>query len=171
MTKLILSPNEILSKELDPVDLSRNDIPNLAYTIKSMMYYHNGLGLSANQIGENSQIFAMRTILNKNWGNDIVVINPVLLAVSKETSVEPEGCLSHPGLILKVKRPISCAAEFYTFIDNYSKLTKVQAVFEDIDARIFLHEFDHLSGIEFVDRVTRPKLQLALKRKLKKEKR
>jgi peptide deformylase len=170
MNKLVLAPNKILNTPVAPLDLSRNDIPEIAYELKMLMHFYNGLGLSANQINLNAQIFAMKTFLNKKWGNDLIVINPMVLSVSNETFIEPEGCLSYPDLILNIKRPYSCEVEFYTLINNYTELTKIQTTFKDIDARIFLHEFDHLLGIEFVDRVGKTKLQLALKRKLKKEK-
>lgn len=166
--ELILAPHEILQTPVDEFDVKKYHPPTIANEMIALMYKHKGIGLSANQVGLNAQIFVMQTTHNKNYGNPLVVINPIIKAVSKETSLMVEGCLSHPGLQLNVKRPSSCAAEFYTFAsDDPNALVRVQTVFEGIDARVFLHEFDHLSGIQFVDRVGSVKLKLAQTRKNK----
>ena len=168
--KLITAPDPLLETMVDPYDYKKFDTPKLALDMITMCKMHSGLGISANQVGVNGQIFVMKTILNKKWGDYIVVINPLVKAVSRETELQTEGCLSHPDLYLKVKRPISCAVEFDTLVDNYSRTATIQTVFNDIDARIFLHEYDHLQGIQFVDRVSKHKLKLAVNRKLKKDK-
>jgi peptide deformylase len=129
----------------------------------------SGLGISANQVGLNAQIFVMKAILNKQYGSPLIVINPVIKGISNEREEGIEGCLSHPGLYLKVKRPLSCMVEFDTLTSDLRSVIKVNAKFDDIDARVFLHEYDHLHGIQFINRVSKLKLKLAEKRRNKKK--
>ena len=87
--------------------------------------------------------------------------------LSKEIEQGPEGCLSHPGLIIKVRRPISCIVEFDTLTNDYKDVINVEMKLDDIDARIFLHEYDHLHGIQFIDRVSKFKVKRAEEKRLK----
>jgi peptide deformylase len=82
--------------------------------------------------------------------------------VSEETDIMPEGCLSHPNLFLKVRRPVRLVAKY---LDINAKECTIELY--DIDARCFLHEYDHLQGIEFTDRVSRLKLDMARKKQKK----
>jgi len=74
-------------------------------------------------------------------------------------------------LFLKVKRPISCMVEFDTLTADFKQIIHVETKYEDIDARVFLHEYDHLHGIQFINRVSKLKLDLAEKKRQKKYKR
>ena len=91
---------------------------------------------------------------------------PVIQKISEETDSKYEGCLSYPNLILNVKRPIKLVTQF---LDADAKECII--VLEGYDARVFLHEYDHLQGIEFTDRVSKLKLGMAMKKKIKREKR
>lgn len=170
MMKLITAPNEILTRKLNPVDFTNLDIAKLSHDMITMMRINSGLGLSANQVNVNAQVFIMRAFLNKSLGETITVINPVVKSVSKQMVLDTEGCLSFPDVFLKVKRPYSCVVEFMTLNLDGTQAFQTEQEFVDIDARIFLHEFDHLQGIQFIDRVGRLKLELAEKRKNKRKK-
>ena len=74
--------------------------------------------------------------------------------MSEDTELAKEGCLSHIGLVLNIRRPKRLVAQFPD-IDEKECILE----FTGIDARCFLHEFDHLQGIEFIDRVSRLKLR------------
>jgi peptide deformylase len=139
----------------------------IALDMIDIMLKEGGLGLSANQVGVPFQIFVMKPVLNKQYGDSTVVINPVIKGLSKETEEGPEGCLSHPGLFLKVKRPISCIVEFDTLTSDFKNVIHVETKFDDIDARIFLHEYDHLHGIQYIDRVSKLRYKMAEKRRIK----
>lgn len=171
MMKLVQAPDVMLENEVRKFDLENIHPAPIALDMFDVMQKNGGLGLSANQVGFDGKIFVMKTFLNKRYGSPLAVINPVIKGLSKEMEVGPEGCLSHPGLILKVKRPISCVVEFDTLADDMKTIMKVETKFDDLDARIFLHEYDHLYGIQFIDRVSKLKLQLAEKKRLKQEKR
>lgn len=169
--KLILAPNEILETKLQRFDTDSIHPASIALEMINIMNKEGGLGLSANQVGFPMQIFVMKAMLNKQYGSPLVVINPIIKGLSKELEAGVEGCLSHPGLILKVRRPISCVVEFDTLTSDYKNVIHIETKFDDIDARIFLHEYDHLYGIQYIDRVSKLKLDMAEKKRIKMEKR
>lgn len=165
--KLVLAPDVMLETPVEPFNYDHLHPAMIAAQMIELMNKEGGLGLSANQVGLNSQIFVMKAILNKQYGNPLIVINPVIKGLSKEMESSPEGCLSHPGLILKVKRPISCVVEFDTLTNDLKDVIHVEMKLDDIDARVFLHEYDHLHGIQFINRVSKLRYELAEKRRVK----
>ena len=169
MMKLVLAPDLMLETEVKRFDLDLIHPAVIALDMIDIMNKEGGLGLSANQVGFNGQIFVMKALLNKEHGSPIVVINPIIKGISKETEDGPEGCLSHPGLILKIKRPISCIVEFDTLTSDSKNVIHVEMKLDDIDARGFLHEYDHLHGIQFMDRVSKLKMKMAEKKLTKKQ--
>jgi peptide deformylase len=70
-----------------------------------------------------------------------------------------EGCLSYPNLLLKVNRPASIRVRFQDPFGNW--ITKQ---FAGMSARVFLHEYDHLLGVDFTDKVSKLKLEMAQKK-------
>lgn len=130
----------------DPTEFSRELVKNL--------YDWNGLGLAANQVGIPYRIFAMR-------GNpeNFVCFNPKIVQPSEMQVVLEEGCLSHPGLLVKVKRPQHIRVRFTT--PNGETLTKQ---FTGMTARVFQHEMDHLDGIVFYNRANRYHKEQAMKK-------
>jgi len=169
--ELVLAPDGRLETKLERFDFNQMHPAPVALDMIDLMNKHSGLGLSANQVGFPWQIFVMKSIINKKLGSPIVVMNPIIKGLSEEIEAGVEGCLSHPDLILKVRRPISCMVEFDTLTNDFKDVIHVEEKFDDIDARIFLHEYDHLYGIQFIDRVSKLKLEMAEKRRLKKQKR
>ena len=164
---LVLAPNTMLENPVKVYDLEQIHPAPIALDMIDVMKKYGGVGISANQVGFNGQIFVMKTILNKKYGDPMVVINPQIQGISRETELGPEGCLSHPGLILKVKRPISTVVSCLTLTNDYKDVITVEMKLDDIDARIFLHEYDHLHGIQFIDRVSRLKVKRAEEKRLK----
>ena len=84
------------------------------------------------------------------------------MKVDSESVLGKEGCLSHLGLLLNIRRPKTLVAKF---LDIDAKECIIE--FSGIDARCFLHEYDHLQGIEFTDRVSKLKLNMAKKKQRK----
>lgn len=167
MMNLIYAPDVMLETQVQKMNFDEIHPATVAPDMISVMTINSGLGISANQVGLNAQIFVMKTLLNKKWGSPLVVANPIIKGLSKEMELGIEGCLSHPDLYIKVKRPISCIVEFDTLAEDGKTIIHTETKFDDIDARIFLHEYDHLHGIQFIDRVSKYKLQLAEKKRLK----
>ena len=160
--KLVKSPNPWLSKQVDPFNFNFLDANEVERQMVELMLQEGGIGLSANQVSLNAQIFVMKPyLLGKDVG-PFAIINPVIKEVSEEVELMPEGCLSHPDLFLTVKRPKVIVAKY---LDTNANECIIELC--DIDARCFLHEYDHLFGIEFTDRVSKLKLDRAFKKQKK----
>jgi peptide deformylase len=126
------------------------------------MTANRGIGLAANQIGLSKRIFVMGGF--DGFMKPVAMFNPKILERSETLVDDIEGCLSYPGLWLKVKRPEEIVVEFFS---SQNELKKMQL--SGLAARCFQHEYDHLDGVCFVDKVSQLKLQLAMK-KLRKSK-
>ena len=168
--KLIKAPDVMLENKVQRFDIENIHPAPIAMEMIDLMIKEKGIGLSANQVGFDGQIFVMKAQTNMQFGPYITVITPHIKGLSKEIEPGEEGCLSHPGLILKVRRPISAMVEFDTLTPDYKSTIHVETKFDDLDARIFLHEYDHLYGIQFIDRVSKLKLEMAEKKRYKKRK-
>lgn len=164
--ELIYAPSDWLQKKVKPFDFDATNAVETAQKMVDIMGNSRGIGLSANQVGLDAQIFVMQPTRHRELKDPFAVINPVVQKISEETSLEYEGCLSYPNLILKISRPIKLVA---SFLDADAKECIIEL--DGYDARCFLHEYDHLQGIEFTDRVSKLKLEMAKKKKAKLEKR
>ena len=127
--------------------------------IDSMKHYQ-GIGLSANQVGIMERVFVMYSDVKK--GEIISCFNPKIITQSDTEIVIDEGCLSYPGLWLKVKRPDGIEVEYE---DKNGELQS-KAMF-GLECRIFLHEYDHMEGTDFTKKVSKIKLDRAKKRQSK----
>ena len=116
------------------------------------MVYHEGIGLSANQIGIPFKVFSMM-VNNKDV---ICCFNPKIIKESDETIIMKEGCLSYPLLFLNIKRPKEVWVKYQNADGDF-----IDAHFEELAARVFQHEMDHMSGTIFLDRVSKVFLQSA----------
>jgi peptide deformylase len=159
--QLVKSPSKWLDTAVKPFDFEQLDADQISKDMIELMVNEGGIGLSANQVALDAQIFVMKPHLLED-NSPLVIINPVIQKVTEETEDMPEGCLSHPALYLKVKRPKGLVAQY---VDICNKECTIELY--DIDARCFLHEWDHLNGIEFTDRVSKLKLQMAQKKQFK----
>ena len=121
------------------------DRSKISYRLHENMYHHNGIGLSANQIGINERVFVMISDLDTQ--ETITCFNPKILKYSKDTVVMEEGCLSYPDVYLDVSRPESVVVKYE---DEGKKVHKVKL--EGLAARVFQHEYDHMEGIDFSQR-------------------
>ncbi len=124
-------------------------IDNMIYTVKSV----DGVGLAAPQVFESKRAFVMASNPNPRYPDAPVmepaaIINPVINSKSDEQIIGWEGCLSIPGIRGLVLRSISIDVEYQTLQGE-----KISATYHDFIARIFQHEYDHLEGIMFLDRI------------------
>ncbi len=139
--KIVTYPNPILRKKTKKVtDFS--EIEKIVEEMKEIMEKHQGMGLSANQVGLDLSLFVAK--YNQKF---YVVVNPKILKVSKEKKEMLEGCLSLPKILANVKRPKSVVLEA---LNEKGKKIKLKA--KDLLARVFLHETDHLNGILMIDK-------------------
>jgi len=154
-----LGPHESLAQVSDDWNFAADgNAEELEKSMIDFMLNNNGIGLAANQIGLTKNVFVIGS-KNIPGYEPMAVFNPKILEVSKDTELFKEGCLSYPDLWLTIKRPKAIIAEFQN-----SKGDVVTAEMDGLIARCFQHEFDHLKGICFVDRVSQMKLQLAMKK-------
>jgi peptide deformylase len=112
------------------------------------MVSNKGIGLAGPQVGVSSRIFVMSFPEHKDR-KPIVVVNPVL-KLGGWFTYEQEGCLSFPGLSEQVERQAEVVMQYKNPIGEALEL-----VLTKWDARVAQHEFDHLNGIMFFDRVSR----------------
>ena len=141
---LVKSDDKILHQRVKPcgVDLDRHF---LAKTLIENMHHYDGVGLSANQIGIDARAFAMIRDIETN--DVIVCFNPRIIKRYEDYVWFEEGCLSFPDEIINVHRPDKIVVKYE---DEDKKDHKIKL--SGMAARIFLHEFDHLEGIDFTQR-------------------
>jgi len=131
-------------KEVRKVDKkTKKLIVDMAQTMKR----NRGIGLAAPQVGVSKRIIVVQTELPKQRIFELV--NPKIIKRSKETEVGEEGCLSFPGIFLKIKRAKEVEVEG---LDIRGKEIKIKA--KGLLARVFQHEIDHLDGILFFNRLS-----------------
>ena len=125
------------SKNLDRREMSR--------ILKENMFHYKGIGLSANQVGISERVFVM--MLNIETEETITCFNPRIIKRYDDDVWCEEGCLSFPDEIINVKRPDRIIVKYE---DEDKKDHKIKL--SGMAARVFLHEFDHLEGIDFTQR-------------------
>lgn len=161
--KLVENNNLIMSIPLSGCseDLNRQELKdNLIDTMKE----YSGIGLSANQCGVMERVFVMYSDIDKKEIR--TCFNPKILKSSEETIIMTEGCLTWPGLWLKLARPYNI---FCSYEDEHGEVHEVHM--QDLEARVFQHEMDHMEGTNFTQRVSKLKLNMAKKRASKVKKR
>ncbi len=142
-------PFPLLHDSVPAYDFSL-DTERIKTDMLGVMKQNNGIGLAANQVNIPYRLFVMI---------DKIYINPEILEFDKEQVLYKEGCLSFPNLWLSIKRPKNVLVRYQDEKQNYH-----EHHLEDFHARCFQHELDHLNGICFTYRVSKLKLQMALKR-------
>ena len=142
-------------------DLDRKELmDNLIETMKSF----HGIGLSASQCGIMERVFVMYSDVRK--GEIISCFNPQLISEGTEMVLMDEGCLTFPGLWLKIRRPDHIACSFEDENGDSQQVTMM-----GLECRIFQHEMDHMDGTNFTNRVSKLKLDMGKKRAAKMKKR
>ena len=142
---LINNTDTLLSRRVNNCSYNL-DRSELAQTLVESMLHHRGVGLSANQIGINERAFAM--VSDIETMQVIVVFNPKIIKEYNKKETMEEGCLSYPETFLQIERPYSIVVKFE---DEDRKVHKIKM--EGLMARIFQHEYDHMEGINFTQRV------------------
>ena len=142
---LIPSEDSLLHKKIEKCsyNLDRQEISD---TLRENMFRHNGVGLSANQIGIGERVFVMMVDIDEE--ETITCFNPRIIKESKDEVVMEEGCLSYPDKFLEIKRPSSIVVKYE---DEEKVLHKTKMT--GYTARIFQHEYDHMEGVDFTQRV------------------
>lgn len=165
---IIAYGDSILKKRCDDIP---NDYPKLKTLIDNMydtMYNASGIGLAAPQIGLSIRLFIVDTIQLESSENEDLVgvkkvfINPEIIEESGEKWKYEEGCLSIPGVRGDVYRQPDIKIKYQD--ENFEWH---EESFDDINARVIQHEYDHIEGILFTDKIDPLKKKL-VRNKLKK---
>jgi peptide deformylase len=138
----------------DPFEL--DDVKSYEQDMLTLMGERFGVGLSSNQVGHNYRMFVMHHTVH----GEIGVYNPEIIGVSDKSISIEEGCLTFPLLFVILTRP----AEIKVKYQNADKEV-VEEELSGIDARCFLHEYDHLEGKVFLEHASDMKLQRAIKKR------
>jgi len=142
---LCLEPHPALRSKARRVDLFTNDLRRLARDLTDTMYAHRGIGLAAPQVGQNLQVFVANP--SQQRGREVVVVNPVLGECRGHVAIT-EGCLSLPDIWERVRRASDVRLSGQ---DVFGKSVVIDA--EGLLAIVLQHEFDHLQGQLFIDRL------------------
>ena len=152
---LVYAPADILKKPTISVDDDMDNVVKLAEQMHTLMIQNNGIGLAAPQVNIDKSFFIVGDKTRYK-----LAVNPKIIEISEEKTLMTEGCLSFPGLFLKVLRPLNCVVEY---VNN--KGETVNEKLEGMMSRVFQHETDHLNGITFDTLVSKLKLDMAMKKR------
>ncbi len=166
--KVIHIPNPILNKISRPIEIIDKKIKKLASDMLETMYYENGIGLAAPQIGKNIRLIVIdigleQEGINENTENaeeerfitnPMIFINPEIISYSKEKFNFEEGCLSVPKVKVEMTRYKEIEVK-YLNEKGELKLMKAQKLL----SVCIQHEIDHLNGITIADEILRQKIR------------
>ena len=142
----------LVTPAAEVVDFDK-ELRKLVADLTDTMLEAPGAGLAAPQIGVSLRVFVWD--VDDELGH---LINPTL-DLSEELQDGEEGCLSFPGIYVKIKRPTAIKARWQNSSGEWE-----EGEFDGYNCKCFLHEFDHLEGITYQDRVSTLKWALALKK-------
>jgi peptide deformylase len=163
---------DVLREKAEPVAEVTEELRDLAERMIATMHAAEGVGLAAEQVGRKEAICVLDVPadydrdkeglrLNPDVEMPLVLVNPEIVRVSRESESLSEGCLSFPDITGAVRRPKTIDLE-YLGLDNQKKAITLTGFY----ARAAQHEIDHLNGVLFIDHFSHVK-KIAVKNKLK----
>lgn len=147
------------------IDANYNELKQLIDNMWDTMYNANGVGLAAPQIGLPIRLFVIDTIQIKDDENDVlgfkkVFINAEITEQYDKVWAYEEGCLSIPGIRGDVERPGTIRIRYQD--ENF---VQYDEIFKGIEARVIQHEYDHIEGVLFTEKL-KPLKKKLISRKL-----
>ncbi|MDR3146419.1 MAG: peptide deformylase [Treponema sp.] len=146
--EIITLGNELLRRKAEPVGRIDGRYKRIAEEMIEALRAGKGVGLAGPQIGLAERIF----VVEIQGDEPRVFINPSIIETSRETVKYEEGCLSLPGVWADVIRPASVRIQAW---NERGRPFTLEA--DGILARVILHEYDHLEGVLFIDRLSEVK--------------
>ncbi len=143
----------VLREQARPVDKFDDELAALSRRMIAVMRDAPGVGLAATQLG-----VVQRVLVYEVDDEPVTLVNPRIVAASRETEVAEEGCLSLPGMNLDVERAVAVHVRAR---DVRGRRLEFEA--EGLEARVIQHETDHLDGILILERATRDERARALR--------
>ncbi len=156
--EIVKYPDPILQKPTEPVTEFNEELRTLVDDMFESMYAAQGIGLAAPQIGVSKRITVIDLSFKKNPEEKIVLINPEIIFKQGKQN-EEEGCLSLPEIREKVSRAENVRVRAQNVKGEWFEIDG-----EELLARAFQHEIDHLDGILFIFRVSALKRDLLLRK-------
>lgn len=156
---ILIIPEPQLRQISAPVLKIDRDVEKLVADMLETMYDAPGIGLAAVQVGVKKRVITIDVAREDAPKNPIALINPEIIAVSDETSVYNEGCLSIPEYYEEVERPARVTVRYQ---DVKGAIQETEA--DGLLATCIQHEIDHLNGILFIDHLSRLKRDRVIKK-------
>jgi len=156
--QVVKYPEPVLAKRGDDVTVFDGELKALVDEMFESMYIAQGIGLAAPQIALSKRITVVDISFRKNPSDKLALINPKIIE-AEGRQVEEEGCLSLPEIREKVVRAAKVKVRAQ---DVTGKWFEVEG--EELLARALQHEIDHLDGVLFIDRISRLKRELVLRK-------
>ena len=161
MSRILRYPNPRLRVVAAPVESIDDTVRARVFQMLKILVEEEGIGLAAPQIGWPVRMFVMNVHPHHDPTHSVAIFNPEIVSVSGKTWSMTEGCLSFPGISGKIERPWEVR-----FKGQNLEGASTEFELHGLPARCMLHEFDHLDGILFIDRMS-PARQQAIKGKLR----
>ncbi len=146
--EIVYYPHPTLRYKAKPIQRVDRELRSIVAEMFDLMYAARGIGLAANQVDLPLQLFIINLAGERGDGEEMVLINPVVTQ-PKGTDQAEEGCLSIPAVHGQVARPARVRVCAYDLTGREIDLTV-----DGLLARAVQHEFDHLNGVLFIDRMS-----------------
>lgn len=156
--EVVKYPEPVLAARAAPVTEFNEELATFVDEMFESMYAAQGIGLAAPQIARGRRIAVIDVSFRKEPKDKIALINPEIID-REGHQLEEEGCLSLPDIREKVKRSAWVRVRAQ---NEKGEFFEVEG--DELLARALQHEIDHLDGILFIDRVSRLKRELALRK-------
>ena len=157
--EILTYPDKRLRLKSEPITEITDGIKKKGLALMDLMHHARGIGLAAPQVGWHVQILAIN--LSGKRRDGLIFLNPKIISTSKATFSAGEMCLSVPGITGKVERPREVTVRSMNFDGELNEFT-----LDGLLARCFLHEYDHLDGKLFIDKLS-PAKKLSIRKKLR----
>ena len=150
--EILTEPNKILRQVSKSVDKVTNEDQALMDDMLDTMYNANGIGLAAIQIGIPKRIIVMDIAKKDEKKNPMYFVNPVIKNKNKDLSTYEEGCLSVPWVTAEVERASACSVSYLTTDFEPREINLPWPLSGAVQ-----HEYDHLEGKLYLNRISRLK--------------
>lgn len=146
MLDIVVYPDPVLNRVAEPVPADRGGLRELAEDMLGAMKEAHGVGLAAPQVGISLRLFVASA--TGEFDDSLICINPEIEPFGGIVEME-EGCLSVPDVRAMIRRPEKVRMR-WTDLDGHLHASE----FDELLARIIQHEYDHLEGVLFMERMT-----------------
>lgn len=152
--EIINFPHPTLRHPSKPIMRVDAELREIVTEMFDLMYKAKGIGLAANQVNLPLQMFVINLAAEKGQGEEMVFINPVVSS-PKGSAEANEGCLSLAGVEAMVTRPDQIHVSAFDLAGN-----QIDQTFKGFLARVIQHEYDHIKGVMFIDRISESEKRL-----------